>query len=245
MVNTASRTVKVDAGVKLRDLLDLLANYDDDDKKNDNEASGVNVGFGGGGDGYTLPAFPWFIDQTVGGAVATATHGSSLRHGSLSSQVTALTMVLANGTVLSLGEENASSTHLFEAARASIGRLGVVVDVTIRIVPNRPVRKTSTVLDPLDFVDDVVAASTAVARCEVAFSAGGNRGAAWECAMASPEVRRLDETQLFWFFPLGKIVRVEFHRLDMLPEEILAGSPFALSTPPGRAHHQQRRAAPA
>ena len=36
--------------------------------------------------GYTLPAFSWFIDQTIGGAIATATHGSSLRHGSLSNQ---------------------------------------------------------------------------------------------------------------------------------------------------------------
>ena len=36
--------------------------------------------------GYTLPAFPWYIDQTVGGAVSTGTHGSSLQFGSLSSQ---------------------------------------------------------------------------------------------------------------------------------------------------------------
>ena len=36
---------------------------------------------------YTLPAFPWFINQTVGGAIATATHGSSLRYGSMSNQV--------------------------------------------------------------------------------------------------------------------------------------------------------------
>ena len=36
--------------------------------------------------GYTLPAFSWFIDQTIGGAVATATHGSSFLHGSLSNQ---------------------------------------------------------------------------------------------------------------------------------------------------------------
>lgn len=38
-------------------------------------------------DGYTLPAYSWFLDQTIAGAVATATHGSSLVHGSLSSQV--------------------------------------------------------------------------------------------------------------------------------------------------------------
>jgi ribosomal protein S8 len=39
--------------------------------------------------GYTLGAFTWFIDQTIGGAVATGSHGSSMVHGSLSSQVSA------------------------------------------------------------------------------------------------------------------------------------------------------------
>ena len=37
--------------------------------------------------GFSLNMFAWYIDQTVGGAVATGTHGSSLRWGSLSSQV--------------------------------------------------------------------------------------------------------------------------------------------------------------
>ena len=37
--------------------------------------------------GYSLPAFPWYIDQSIGGALATGTHGSSFRYGSLSSQV--------------------------------------------------------------------------------------------------------------------------------------------------------------
>jgi len=36
--------------------------------------------------GYSIPASPWYIDQTVGGAVSSGTHGSSLRFGSLSSQ---------------------------------------------------------------------------------------------------------------------------------------------------------------
>ena len=36
--------------------------------------------------GWILPAQSWFIDQTIGGAVATNTHGSSMQHGSLSSQ---------------------------------------------------------------------------------------------------------------------------------------------------------------
>ena len=36
--------------------------------------------------GYTLPAFAWYVDQTVGGAVSTGTHGSTMKYGSLSSQ---------------------------------------------------------------------------------------------------------------------------------------------------------------
>lgn len=38
-------------------------------------------------DGWVLQGYSWFIDQTIGGAVATGTHGSSLQHGSLSDQV--------------------------------------------------------------------------------------------------------------------------------------------------------------
>jgi len=47
----------------------------------------------------------------VGGAVATATHGSSLRHGSLSSQLVSLTMVLANGTVAAGSDESRHPPH--------------------------------------------------------------------------------------------------------------------------------------
>lgn len=36
--------------------------------------------------GYSLPAFPWYIDQSIGGAVATGSHGSSMLYGSLASQ---------------------------------------------------------------------------------------------------------------------------------------------------------------
>lgn len=64
--------------------------------------------------GWTLPAFSWFLDQTIGGAVATGTHGSSMRWGSLSSQLRGLRMVLANGTLLEVTPR--SNPHLFMAA---------------------------------------------------------------------------------------------------------------------------------
>jgi len=58
-------------------------------------------------------------------------------------------------------------------------------------------------------------------------------------SLAAEEVRRLDEMQLFWFFPIGQISRVEFRRLDELVGDTLARrSPFT-STPPGEK--QQRR----
>lgn len=49
--------------------------------------------------GFTLATFPWFTLTTIGGQVATGSHGSSLSFGSLSddSQLLAVDMVLANG----------------------------------------------------------------------------------------------------------------------------------------------------
>ena len=166
--------------------------------------------------GYTLPAFPWFIDQTVGGAAATATHGSSLRFGSMSSQVVGFTVVLANGTVAAFHEDD-TPEHVFNALRTNVGRLGVVVDVSLRIKPNHPVRKTSFEIAPETFVQRVERASEKFAECVDRAETTDHPSpdaARKKCATASPEMRRLDETQAFWFFPLGKIVEVTFSRLD-------------------------------
>ena len=216
-VDTESMTVKADAGVTLRELLDHLANHDDLTRDDGPPGAPPTMSFGdalfrGTQRGYTVPAFPWFIDQTVAGAVATATHGSSLRHGSLSSQTTAVTVVLANGTVASYREGDPA----FDAVRASVGRLGVVVDVTLRIVSNLAVRKSSATLTPGELVRDVQLASDAAARCHESFPEPGDVRA-WKCARSAPDVRRLDETQVFWHFPLGKAVRTDFTRLDSIP----------------------------
>ena len=167
--------------------------------------------------GYTLAAFPWFIDQTVGGAAATATHGSSLRHGSLSSQVVAVSVVLANGTVAEF-RESVTPKHVFDAARASLGRLGATVRVTLKMKKNHPVRKTSRRTSPEAFASSVAKASDAFAACVDALDVRLNEDAYREtrkaCALSSPHLRRLDETQAFWFFPLGTLTEVTFARLD-------------------------------
>ena len=82
-VNETEETAWVDAGIKVADVLDFLGNYVTKDAPR----------------GWTLPAPPFFVLQSIGGAVATGTHGSSLKHKSMSSQVLALRVVLANGTL--------------------------------------------------------------------------------------------------------------------------------------------------
>ncbi|KAG2493004.1 hypothetical protein HYH03_008668 [Edaphochlamys debaryana] len=110
-VNESERSVTVDAGVRTIDLLRFLAAYVTPSAPS----------------GWTLPAFPWFVFQTLGEAVSTGTHGSSLRHKSLSSQVLELTVVLANGTVRTFSSE--TDPFLMRAPRISVGRLGIVTHI--------------------------------------------------------------------------------------------------------------------
>ncbi len=70
--------------------------------------------------------------QTVAGAISTATHGTGARLRNLSSQVVALTLVLADGSTLHCSEEDPA---LLRAARVGLGALGVVAEVTLRCVP--------------------------------------------------------------------------------------------------------------
>jgi L-gulonolactone oxidase len=71
--------------------------------------------------------------QTVAGALATGTHGSGARFGPISTQVRAMELVLADGTVLTCsGTEN---RDVFEFARIHLGALGVVSTVTLQTVP--------------------------------------------------------------------------------------------------------------
>ena len=71
--------------------------------------------------------------QTIAGAVSTGTHGSGRNFGSISTQVRALELVLADGSVVTCSETE--RPDLFAAARVSIGALGVVTRVTLQCVP--------------------------------------------------------------------------------------------------------------
>ena len=157
VVDEQAMTAKVDAGYVLHDFLDYLATY---------------------GPGYTLGNFPWFTFQTVGGAVATGSHGSSLTYGSLSSDelLVALDVVLANGTLLQLSR--ASHPRLWRAAQVSVGRLGVITAVTFRLVPNAPMNRYKTDVTVDAFLDEMK-------RVQDAYNTRG---------VEAPEVQALDGT---------------------------------------------------
>src|SRR3954469_4241518 len=98
--------VTVPAGVRLRDLSAALLR-----------------------NGLTLPIVGSIQAQTVAGAIATGTHGSSLTHGNLSTLVTQARIVTGTGDVLDIG----SGDERLDAVRVHVGALGVVTRVRLRV----------------------------------------------------------------------------------------------------------------
>jgi FAD/FMN-containing dehydrogenase len=102
-------SITVDAGVRLGDLTRALACH-----------------------GMAVPSLSFLSEVSVGGAVATATHGTSPRWGTLSDFVESITLVLPSGDVRVIGAE---AEQELRAARASVGMLGVIVSITLRVRP--------------------------------------------------------------------------------------------------------------
>jgi FAD-linked oxidoreductase len=72
--------------------------------------------------------------QTIAGLISTGTHGTGARLGVISTQVTALELVLADGSVVNCSAEH--RPDLFAAARVGLGALGVISTVTLRCEPS-------------------------------------------------------------------------------------------------------------
>src|ERR1700758_4139560 len=71
--------------------------------------------------------------QTVSGAISTGTHGTGAGLGGIATQVTGLELVLADGSVVACSADQ--RPDLFNAARVSVGALGVISTVTLQCVP--------------------------------------------------------------------------------------------------------------
>jgi L-gulono-1,4-lactone dehydrogenase len=99
--------------------------------------------------------------QTIAGSISTGTHGTGARFRSVSAQVEAIEMVLADGSTLELsaGDDPAG----LACARIGLGALGLIYAVTIRTVPAftlhrvdspKPLAETLARLDELNHLND-------------------------------------------------------------------------------------------
>jgi len=81
--------------------------------------------------GWTMPCLPDIDTVTLGGALATGTHGTGREGKLLSEYVTRCRIVLADGSIreVNAGEE------LMDAIRVSLGTLGIMSEITLQCVP--------------------------------------------------------------------------------------------------------------
>ncbi|TDC83836.1 D-arabinono-1,4-lactone oxidase [Actinomadura sp. 7K507] len=110
-VDTATGLVTVEAGLPLHALNRVLDEH-----------------------GLALANMGDIQEQTVAGALQTATHGTGRDAAGLVSQVAALELVLADGSIVTCSREE--RPDLFAAARAGLGALGIVTAITWRTVPS-------------------------------------------------------------------------------------------------------------
>ena len=108
-VNRDTKVVRVQAGIRLHDFCLQLKDY-----------------------GLAMPNIGSIDHQSIAGAIATATHGSSTMHGLLSEPIIALKIMLANGSIVSCS--SSQNSDLFRAALVSLGALGIIIEVTYQAV---------------------------------------------------------------------------------------------------------------
>lgn len=106
----AAGTVTVQAGIALRRLCDEL------DQR-----------------GLALENMGDVAYQSIAGATSTATHGTGLRFGNLSSRIVGMRIVAADGTVVETDAQH--RREVLEVARVGLGALGIVSTLTIQAVP--------------------------------------------------------------------------------------------------------------
>jgi FAD-linked oxidoreductase len=104
--------------------------------------------------GQAMPNLPDIDRQTLAGAVATSTHGTGKGLASLSGNVTSLRLITPGGDVLDL--DAGRQPEIFQAARVSLGALGIVTRIgfqnrtPFRLHSRNWVQDTESVLEDFD-----------------------------------------------------------------------------------------------
>ncbi|CAM0143094.1 D-arabinono-1,4-lactone oxidase [Umbelopsis sp. WA50703] len=83
--------------------------------------------------GLALSNLGSISDQSVAGVMATASHGTGTAYGSLSTMIADLTLINGKGERLFCSAS--SNPDVFEAARCSLGALGVITRMSLKVEP--------------------------------------------------------------------------------------------------------------
>ncbi|KAK9475766.1 D-arabinono-1,4-lactone oxidase-domain-containing protein [Lipomyces japonicus] len=114
--------VRVEAGIRIYQLNNILASR-----------------------GLALQNLGSISEQSIAGLISTGTHGSSAYHGLISQQVVDVTLLLANGELVTVSQSQ--QPELFRAALISLGKLGVITHVTIRTIPSFTIHSRQEIVD--------------------------------------------------------------------------------------------------
>ena len=101
--------------------------------------------------GQALPNMPDINQQTVAGAFNTGTHGTGANFGAMHSYVESLRLVTPRGDILDCSREQ--NADIFDAARVSLGSLGVITEYTLKNVEPYKL-KLRTEMRPIEEVFD-------------------------------------------------------------------------------------------
>jgi L-gulonolactone oxidase len=126
-VNTEKRYVVAQGGITLNDLHVQLAK---------NNLAMTNLGS--------------ISEQTLAGVVTTATHGSGIGYGVISTNVMALSLLLADGSRVACSRNE--NSDLFLASICGLGITGIILSVQLEVEPAFKLKETQTSLP----FDDVV-----------------------------------------------------------------------------------------
>jgi xylitol oxidase len=128
-IDSVSKTVTVEAGVKYGDLSPWL------DKK-----------------GFALHNLASLPHISVAGSITTATHGSGVKNGNLSTAVQALEIVTADGSVVKISREK--NEENFNGAVVGLGALGIITQLTLAVEPTYTMRQQVFVKLPFSQLKD-------------------------------------------------------------------------------------------
>lgn len=125
-IDPAKKQVKVEGGVKLKDLNAKLWEK-----------------------GLAFPSLGDISEQSMAGLVSTGTHGSGLKWGTFSDGrvLIGMEIILADGSLLELRADRADDQQRLEIARLSLGSLGVIYSLTFQLVDAHYLEFKSEVAD--------------------------------------------------------------------------------------------------